>query len=162
MTKSLLLVFLIAIPLAASAAEQSPYEATGVSTLDAISRGEARAALDALEAKASAAEKNAASSPAPEPYLIEASTAYREAARAALSSGQFSKAIAHATKALEIAEKLKSPYLQAGAIYQLQQAYQAIRDSAKRKEWIERGSEVATFNKRHFGLVKGLNVLEPK
>ena len=27
---------------------------------------------------------------------------------------------------------------------------------------LERGSEVATFNKRHFSLVKGLNVLEPK
>src|SRR5436853_413156 len=26
---------------------------------------------------------------------------------------------------------------------------------------LERGSEVATFNKRHFSLVKGLNVLEP-
>src|SRR6202008_3140008 len=83
------------------------------------------------------------SSPVPEPYLMEASNAYREAARAALSSGQFSKAIAHATKALDIAEKLKSPYLQASAIYQLEQAYQSVRDRAKRKEWIERGSEVA-------------------
>ena len=27
---------------------------------------------------------------------------------------------------------------------------------------LERGCEVATFNKRHFSLVKGLNVLEPK
>jgi CHAT domain-containing protein/chaperonin cofactor prefoldin len=143
MMKLLLLVFLITIPITASAAEESPYEANGVSIREAISRGEAREALDALETKASAAEKNAASSPAPEPYLTEASSAYREAARAALSSGQFSKAIAHATKALEIGEKLKSPYLQAAAIYHLQQAYQGVRDSAKRKEWIERGSEVA-------------------
>src|ERR1700756_3540552 len=105
MMKLLLLVFLITIPITASAAEESPYEANGVSIREAISRGEAREALDALETKASAAEKNAASSPAPEPYLTEASSAYREAARAALSSGQFSKAIAHATKALEIGEK---------------------------------------------------------
>jgi predicted nucleic acid-binding protein len=27
---------------------------------------------------------------------------------------------------------------------------------------LERGSEVATFNKRHFALIKGLRILEPK
>lgn len=27
---------------------------------------------------------------------------------------------------------------------------------------LERGSDVATFNKRHFALVKGLNVIEPR
>jgi predicted nucleic acid-binding protein len=27
---------------------------------------------------------------------------------------------------------------------------------------MERGSEVATFNKRHFGQIKGLSVIEPK
>ncbi len=27
---------------------------------------------------------------------------------------------------------------------------------------LERGSEVATFNRRHFDLVSGLNVIEPK
>ena len=140
MTKSLLLVFLITIAITASAAEQSPYEADSASIIEAISRGEAREALGALEGKASAAETNAASSPTPTQYWFEASNAYREAARAALGSGQFQKAIAHATKALEIGEKLKNPGLQAGAIYHIQQAYQGIRDNAKRKEWIERGN----------------------
>jgi len=27
---------------------------------------------------------------------------------------------------------------------------------------LERGSEVATFNKRHFAQIKGLSVIEPK
>jgi predicted nucleic acid-binding protein len=27
---------------------------------------------------------------------------------------------------------------------------------------LERGSEVATFNKRHFGQIQGLSVIEPK
>jgi len=27
---------------------------------------------------------------------------------------------------------------------------------------LERGSDIASFNRRHFGLIKGLNIIEPR
>ncbi|MGH7769732.1 MAG: tetratricopeptide repeat protein, partial [Candidatus Binatia bacterium] len=121
---------------------QSKYAATPSSTNLAIARGEAREALVALEAQGVVAERNAASSPSPQSHVIEASNAYREAARAAQSLGQFQKVIAHAGKALALAEKLKSPPLQTSAIYLLHQAYRSVGNHAKSREWIDKGIEV--------------------
>jgi CHAT domain-containing protein len=122
---------------------QSKYPATSNSTIEAIARGEAREALIALEAQGMEAEKNAASSASPQRYAAEAASAYREAARAAQSLGQLQKAIAHGSKALEMAEKAKDAALQAGAIYQLQQSYRAVGNHAKAREWLDKGIEVA-------------------
>jgi CHAT domain-containing protein len=122
---------------------QSKYNATPASTVEAIARGEAREALSAMEAKGLEAEKNLASSPSPQRYWVEAANAYREAARAAQSLGQFQKAISHGSKALEMAEKTKNPALQAGAIYQLQQSYRSVGNHAKARELVDEGIEVA-------------------
>jgi CHAT domain-containing protein/lipopolysaccharide biosynthesis regulator YciM len=121
---------------------QSKYEATPASMMEAIARGEAREALAAMEAKGSEAEKNVASSASPQRYRFEAANAYREAARAAQSLGQFQKAISHGSKALEMADKTKNPALQAGAIYQLQQSYRSVGNHAKARELVDKGLEV--------------------
>ena len=122
---------------------QGKYEATPAATNAAIARGEAREALAAMEAQGLEAERNAASSPSPLRNWVEAANAYREAARAAQSLGQFQKAISHGSKALEMAEKTKNPALQTGAIYQLQQSYRAVGNHAKAREWVDKGIEVA-------------------
>ena len=70
---------------------QSKYDATGVSTIEAIARGEVREALSALEAKAAEAEKNAASSPSPQQYLIEGSKGRRDFLSE--SEGRLSRAV---------------------------------------------------------------------
>lgn len=139
---SLLLIILFGL-VSDRAAGQSKFDGTAASTIDAIARGEAREALTTLEAKGSEAEKNAASSSSPQPYWMEAANAYREAARAAFSLGQLQKAVSHATKALEMGERAKSLGLQAGAIYQIQQAYRGIGNYAKAREWISKGMEIA-------------------
>lgn len=96
-----------------------------------------------MEAKGSEAEKNAVSSSFPQRYWVEAANAYREAARAAQSLGQFQKAISYATKALQFGEKARAPGLQTGAMYQLQQSYRAIGNDAKAREWVSKGIETA-------------------
>lgn len=121
---------------------QGKYEATPTATSAAIAKGEAREALAAMEAQGLEAEKNAASSPSPQRNWVEAANAYREAARAAQSLGQFQKAISYGGKALEMAEKAKSPALQTGAIYQLQQSYRAVGNHAKARELVDKGIEV--------------------
>jgi CHAT domain-containing protein len=141
--KRALAVFIVAcaiVPGRVSA--QSKYEAIPASTMDAIARGEAREALSAMEAQGLEAEKNAASSPSPQRYQVQAARAYSEAARAALSLGQLQKAIAHGSKALEMAEKTQDPGLQTTAIYQLQQSYRSVGNHAKAREWIDKGIEV--------------------
>lgn len=122
---------------------QSKFEATQASTIEAIARGEAREALSAMEAQALEAEKNAASSSSPQRYWVQGARAYREAARAALNLAQLQKAISHAGRSLEMAEKAKRPALQTGAIYQLQNSYRAVGNHAKAREWLDKGIEIA-------------------
>jgi CHAT domain-containing protein len=143
--KKVLLAFLIAMFLLPGwAAGQRKYDPTHSSTIiEALARGEGREVLIDLEAQGSAAEKNAASSPSPRKYWVEASDAYREASRAAHFLGQHQKAIALGTKSLEMAEKAKKLGLQAGAMYRLQQAYRSIGNYAKAREWVARGIETA-------------------
>jgi tetratricopeptide (TPR) repeat protein len=142
MRRSLSAFILVMAMLPAPLWGQSKYAATPSSTNLAIAKGEAREALQALEAQGVEAEKNAASSPSPQRYLVEAANAYREAARAAQSLGQFQKVIAHAGKALALGEKAKSPTLQTGAIYLLQQAYRSVGNHANAREWLDKGIEV--------------------
>jgi CHAT domain-containing protein len=140
----LLLISLVAIFLFPSwAAGQNKYEPNSASIIEAIGRGEAREALAALEAQGAEAEKNAASSSSPQRYWEQASSAYREAARAALILGQLQKAVSHGSKALEMAERAKNLALQAGAMYQLQQTYRSIGNDAKAREWVSKGIETA-------------------
>jgi CHAT domain-containing protein/tetratricopeptide (TPR) repeat protein len=143
--KKVLLAFLIAMFLLPGwAAGQRKYDPTHSSTIiEALARGEGREVLIDLEAQGSAAEKNAASSPSPRKYWVEASDAYREASRAAHFLGQHQKAISLGTKSLEMAEKAKKLGLQAGAMYRLQQAYRSIGNYAKAREWVARGIETA-------------------
>jgi len=143
--RRILLAALLAISLLpSSVAGQGKYDPTHASTIiEAIDRGEAREVLIDLEAQGSQAEKTAASSPSPQPYWVEASAAYREASRAALTLGQLQKAISLGTKALEMAEKAKNPTLQAGAMLRLEHAYRVIGNDAKAREWVARGIETA-------------------
>jgi len=87
-----------------------------------------------LEAKALEAEKNQ--------NWREASISYRQATTAARSGGQLQKAVAHGTKAVEMAEKAGDLGVQANAITQLSFAYRALRHHEKAREWIEKGLEV--------------------
>src|SRR5262245_23468441 len=122
---------------------QNRYDPSGAATIEAIARGEVREALGALEARALEAEKNATASSSPKQNWTDASHAYREASRAALSSGQLQKAIAYGNKAVDMAERAKNFALQTAAIYQLQQSYSAVGNHAKAREWIDRGLELA-------------------
>jgi CHAT domain-containing protein/tetratricopeptide (TPR) repeat protein len=143
--KKVLLAFLGAMFLLPGwAAGQRKYDPTRPSTIiDAIARGEAGEVLIDLEVQGSAAEKDAASSPSPRRYWVEASAAYREASRAALILGQLQKAISLGNKSLEMAEKARKLGLQAEAMYRLQQAYRAIGNYAKAREFVARGIETA-------------------
>ena len=142
MKRSLLFFVILISMLPERVSGQGKYEATPAATSAAIAKGEAREALAAMEAQGLEAERNAASSPSPRRNWEEAANAYREAARAAQSLGQFQKAISYGGKALEMAEKTKSPALQTGAIYQLQQSYRAVGNHAKARELVDKGIEV--------------------
>ncbi len=142
MKRSLLFFVILISMLPDRVSGQGKYEATPAATSAAIAKGEAREALAAMEAQGLEAEKNAASNPSPRRNWEEAANAYREAARAAQSLGQFQKAISYGGKALVMAEKTKSPTLQTGAIYQLQQSYRAVGNHAKARELVDKGIEV--------------------
>lgn len=92
-----------------------------------------------METSAFEAEKNAAASPSPQKYWLDASSSYGEASWAARSSGQLQKSLSYAERALETAGKAKDPMLQARAIYRLTAVHTALRQHLKAKEWAERG-----------------------
>jgi CHAT domain-containing protein len=73
----------------------------------------------------------------------EASTSYREASRAARISGQLQKALSYGNKAVEMAEKEGSPGLQTRGILQLSQTLGRLGQHAKRREWLQKGIEIA-------------------
>ncbi|MBI4528231.1 MAG: tetratricopeptide repeat protein [Deltaproteobacteria bacterium] len=119
---------------AGASVEELKDDVTGVSTREAIARGEAAKALQIMEARAFRAEKNA--------DWVETSNAHREASYAARMSGQLQKAVSYGDKALQAAEKTKHPGLQSQAILQLTLSYRFVGDRGKAREWIKRGIEI--------------------
>ena len=108
---------------------------TGGTTREAIAKGEVRETLSQMEAKALAAEKGN--------RWDEASNSYREASRAARISGQLQKAVSYGNKAFEMGEKARDPGLQAQAILQLSQTLGRLGQHAKKREWLQKGIDIA-------------------
>ncbi|MBI2986049.1 MAG: CHAT domain-containing protein [Deltaproteobacteria bacterium] len=111
-------------------------------TRRALSRGKIKEALAFYESEARTAEENAAASFFPQQYWDAAARAYIEAARAARFNGDLQKSITHAKKALEAAEKAKSPELQIGAISNLILPLRSIRDFDQVSPLIEKGLKI--------------------
>jgi CHAT domain-containing protein len=132
--------FLSWILTSACSAPDTKFDTTSsLSTQRAIVRGEIKDALESYESQAADAEKNAAASLFPRQYWTAAASAYREASRAALLSGQLQKSIALAEKALEFGVKLKDPARQLDAIGPMIDAYTTIRNFDKVRGLIEKG-----------------------
>jgi CHAT domain-containing protein len=68
-----------------------------------------------------------------------ASMAYTQASFVATRLGQLQKAVAHGIKAIEMGERAKNPTLQVVAIMWLGQAYEAIGQPEKQREWLTKG-----------------------
>jgi CHAT domain-containing protein len=129
------LTFLIAgFSFGTAAQRQGPGAVTRGSPGEEAGKGKASGNLSELEAKAQEAEKNN--------KWEEASVAYVEAASAARTIGQYQKAIAHANKAFEMGEKGRNPAQQARAISQLILVYNAVGQSVKNRELLEKGIEI--------------------
>jgi CHAT domain-containing protein len=108
---------------------------TGSGTKEAIAKGKVTETLSQLEAEALAAEKNN--------HWDKASSSYLAASRAARISGQLQKAILYGNKAVEMGEKARDSGLQAQAILQLSKALGQLGQHAKKREWLEKGIEIA-------------------
>lgn len=108
---------------------------TGGATRAAIAKGEVRETLSQVEAKALAAEKNN--------HWDEASSSYREASKAARISGQLQKAVSYGDKAVEMGQNARDPGLQTHAILQLSQTLGRLGQHAKKREWLQKGIEIA-------------------
>ena len=100
------------------AVEQPKFQATPVSIIEAIARGEGKEALSALESQALEAESNG--------EWAKAANAYNLASEAARNGGQLQKAITYGNKALAMAEKGRAPGLQAQAMFYLVVADRAV------------------------------------
>lgn len=133
--KNSLFSFLVGLFLLTVYAVGEPAQRTGSDTKEAIAKGKVREILSQMEAEALEAEKGS--------RWDEASNAYREASRAARISGQLQKAVSYGNKAFEMGEKARGPGLQADAILQISQALGRLRQQAKRREWLEKGIEIA-------------------
>lgn len=117
----------------ASAIAQEKFEPTAASRRGAIAKGQGKEFLGAMEAFGSEAERKE--------RWAEASTAYNEASAVAGQMGQLQKAISHATKALELAEKAKAPGLQTNAMLWLADAYGRVRQPLREREWLKKALE---------------------
>ena len=129
----------LAVLLASSCAVEQEF--TLGSTSKAILRGELKQALALYETAAQEAEKKALSSQAPQSHWETATTAYREAARAAREAGQLQKSVLYGEKALQAAEKLTYGGYWLWANNELINAYRAVRNFEKVKERISNGFE---------------------
>ncbi len=127
---------------ACSSSPVSRYDTNPLSARRAYAKGEINQALASYEAQAREAEKTAESSLFPQHYWEEAANAYNHASRAAHSAGQLQNSIAYGHKAVESAEKAKSPLLQHRGIRSLIVAYRSVRDFDKVRDLIERGLKV--------------------
>src|SRR5258706_3181290 len=97
----------------------------------ALGKGEAKQALDALEAGALAAEKTG--------RWEEAADLYNKASHAARMSGQLQKAIADGARAFELGEKANQPFLQSSAALNSAYALRNVGQRAKAGEWLVKG-----------------------
>jgi CHAT domain-containing protein/Tfp pilus assembly protein PilF len=131
--KLLLTVFFAALFLAGSAAGQQKFEPTVDGRRQAITRGQAKEFLAAMEVLGLEVEKNQRWS--------EASSAYSQASFVARSVGQLQKAISHGTKAVELAQKANDPRLQSLAMSFLALAYADVGQPDKEREWLKKGLE---------------------
>ena len=119
----------------AGAAEQYKIDLTPGALREAIARGEVKEALGSLETQAAEAESKK--------DWERASNAYRFAASAATTAGQLQKAISHANKALEMAQRAGDPGPQAQAISQLVWSHRSLGQYPKAREWAEKGLEIS-------------------
>jgi len=134
MTRSLVVFFTI-FSLVGFAAAQQKFEPTADYRREAIATGQVREFLNAMEAMGLVGETNK--------DWDRASRAYSEASVAAGTIGQLQKSVSHATKAVEMGQRARDPFLQASAILFLASAYQRLGQSQKEREWLQRGVEVA-------------------
>jgi len=135
--------------------QQTRAGVTALTTSRAAARGEIKEAVTLYEAQAQQAEKDAAASSSPQQFWTAALAGYREAARAATSSGQLQKAIAYGEKALDIARRTKAPVYTVGgnldqpplpeisAISVLIYVYASVRDFDRAKTLIDKGLTLA-------------------
>ena len=120
------------------------YQPNSNSAREAITNGEAKEFIAAMEVQGEEAEKNGKWS--------LAAGAYNEATWAASNSGQLQKALSYGGKALELAEKARDQGLQVRAIYLLSQVHGNLRQYEKARELTEKG--IAATKKLPSGLSK--------
>ena len=128
------------------AVQQSGFQPTATSHREALATGKIKEFFAVMEAQASEAEKNAATSYFPrtiQQHLETAVAAYEWAAISANNIGQLQKAIAYGEKSLEMADKSRDPAHLFQAIESLVGVYRTIRNFEKAKQLIERGLAVA-------------------
>ena len=117
-----------------ASAGQLQFEPTADATREAISRGQVREFLHAMETMASGAEGKK--------DWRTASMAYIEASMAAFLSGQLQKSLSHAHKALELGERTNDPRLQTNAMLSLSYPYESLGQLEKAREWLQKGLEI--------------------
>ena len=101
---------------------------------EAIVKGQIKGALAATEVNALDAEKSR--------NWYEASRLYTRASFGARISGQLQKAVSHASRGFEMAQKAGDPELQVDAILRLAVVLRDIGQHAKATEWIQKGIEI--------------------
>ncbi len=126
------------------------FEPTGVSRRAATALGKGNEYLTAMEALGSEAERKS--------RWEEAARIYMQASGAAVNLAQFQKAISHAHKAVELAERQKNLSVRANAMLYLATAYGRVGQVKKKTEWLEKAR--ATFKLMAGG--PGTDITEPR
>lgn len=137
-------VVLCALLSTATAVFAQRYQANSISARDAITKGEAKQFIAAMEIEGGQAEKSGRWS--------AAAAAYNEAAWASQNIGEFQKDIAYAGKAMELSVKGGDQEALVRAIYLLANVHSALKQHEKERELVEKG--LAATKKLSPGLLK--------
>lgn len=128
-----------------SSPSQVEFAPTAVASRQALMKGQIKEALTFHEAQALAAEKKAAASAEPKPFLEAARAAYKEASRICRFTGETQKMIAYSEKSLEIARKIGQPVGELNSIDQMIMTYVYIGNDIKAKELIDQGFKILPY-----------------
>lgn len=129
---SLWSLFLVGVGLAGCAAQK--FQPTLAATTAAISRGEAKEFIGAMESGAVEAERNRG-------WALAAGF-YNEASLAARNIGQLQRALSYSSRALELAEKARDQEKLVRAVVNLALVHTTLRQYEKAKVYTQKGVEV--------------------
>ncbi len=127
-------IFLSVIFLVEPAGGQTKFEPTGASYREALANGQVGEYVAAMEALGSRAEM--------EENWAKASYAYSVAAGASVRIGQLERAMFQSATAVELALKVKDPFIESSAMLRLADIHGRLGQWQKEMEWLEKAQTV--------------------